>query len=386
MSKTNPIILFDANPLMVAKTGVGYYIAQMVEQLAAAHPEATFVGYYYNFLGRKAAPTSPLAANIHYRPIYHFPGPLINLLRRFRVEVPIELLTFMKADFVWYPNYMTQPSLFRTPCAATIHDLTFVDLPEYVARKNLDDLTRFVPRQLKRQAFITTVSEFSKRRMAEEFHVPLERILVTPIAPPTVSAANQSAERQVLGDLGITGKFILTLGTVEPRKNVPNMLDAFLQLPTKLQSDYTFVIAGKIGWNCETEVARLAELKAQGQNIIHLGYVSDEQRSTLYRHATLFTSASFYEGFGMPALEAMSFSTPCAISDIPVFREVAGDAALYFDQDNPVSIASAWQQILSSSPTQKRLAKAGKQRAASYDWLLIANQLYERIMSTVTTS
>jgi alpha-1,3-rhamnosyl/mannosyltransferase len=375
-----PTILFDANPLMVARTGVGYYIAQMVEQLARNHPETTFVGYYYNFLGRKAAPTHPRATNIHSRPIYHFPGPVINLLRRFGVEVPIELLVFKRSDFIWYPNYLTQPSLFKTPCAATIHDLTFVDLPDYVARKNLEDLTRFVPRQLKRQSFVTTVSEFTKQRLHEEFQVPPADVLVTPIAPPPVPVEN-SNELQLLRDLGISGKYILTLGTVEPRKNLPNMFDAYLQLPEELQREYTFVVAGKIGWNCDVEVDRLTEMKAGGKNVIHLGYVSDEQRNALYRHATLFTTASFYEGFGMPALEAMGYRIPCAISDIAVFREVASGAALYFNQDDASAIASAWQQLLTDPTLRQQLAEKGKQRADSYNWQRIANHLYGRILA-----
>jgi len=378
----SPTILFDANPLMVARTGVGYYIAQMVEQLAHNHPETKFVGYYYNFLGRKRLPNHPQSANIHYRPIYHFPGPLINTLRRFNIEVPIELLTFMRSDFIWYPNYLTQPSLFHTPCAATIHDLTFVDLPDYVARKNLADLTRFVPKQLKRQAFITTVSDFTRQRLHEEFQVPLDNILVTPIAPPPVPPKGAN-ERELLEVLGIAGKYILTLGTVEPRKNLPNMFDAYLQLPEDLQREYTFVIAGRIGWNCDTEVSRLAELRAQGKNVIHLGYVTDEQRNALYRHATLFTTASFYEGFGMPALEAMSYGIPCAMSDIPVFREVAADSALYFDQNQPASITHAWQRVLTDTPQQDQLSAAGRQRVSSYNWQQIAEHLYERILESV---
>lgn len=377
-----PTILFDANPLMVARTGVGYYIAQMVEQLAASHPETTFVGYYYNFLGRKPAPTHPTAANIRYRPIYHFPGPVINLLRRFGIEVPVELLVFKRSDFIWYPNYLTQPSLFNTPCAATIHDLTFVDLPDYVARKNLEDLTRFVPKQLKRQSFVTTVSNFSKQRLHEEFQVPLDKVLVTPIAPPPVPDEN-SGEQKLLRDLGISGKYILTLGTVEPRKNLPNMFDAYLQLPEELQREYTFVIAGKIGWNCATEVARLAELKAAGKNVIHLGYVSDEQRGALYRHATLFTTASFYEGFGMPALEAMSYQVPCAMSDIAVFREVADVAALYFNQDDAASITRTWQQLLSNPELRQQLAAKGKSQADSYNWQEVADTLYRRILEVI---
>jgi len=368
---------------MVSRTGVGYYTAQLVEHLARHHPDTQFVGYYYNFLGRKPRPSTPVGPNIRYRPIYHFPGPIINLLRRFRIEVPIELLTFIRADFVLYPNFLSQPSLFPTPNATTVHDLTFVDLPEYVAPKNLKDLTRFVPSHIQRANFVIIVSEFGKQRLHDAFGVPLDKILVTPIPPAAPYPPNSEAEQRLLKQLGIPGKYILTLGTIEPRKNLPNMIDAYLQLPEKLQKEYTFVVTGKIGWKCETEVARLAEVKAAGKNIMHLGYVSEDQRAALFRHAELFTWASYYEGFGMPILEAMSYSAPCAISDIAVFREVAQDNALYFDQENPIAIASAWQTLLTDPKAHQKYAVAGKKRADTYQWDTVAKSLYERIVATI---
>lgn len=368
---------------MVNRTGVGYYTAQLVEALAAEYPEVELVGYYYNFLGRKSRPVHPIATNIRYRPVYHFPGPIINLLRRFRIEVPIELLTFVRADFILYSNYLGQPSLFHTPYAPVIHDLTFVDMPQYVSRRNLRDLRRFIPKQIRRSNFLVTVSEFSKRRIVEEFHVGPSDILVTPIPPEIPAAASSARERHELAKLGVTGPYVLTLGTVEPRKNLLNMLNAYLQLSEELQKKYIFVVAGKIGWNCEAEIARLQQLRGEGKNIIHLGYVTDLQRTALYRNATLFTSASYYEGFGMPALEAMSYGTPVAISDIEVFREVAGHAALYFDQQNPESISAAWQKLLTDEPLRRQLAAKGKAHVEKYSWGEVAASLYQKIIDTL---
>jgi glycosyltransferase involved in cell wall biosynthesis len=385
MSRKHTTILFDANPLMGNRTGVGYYTSQLIDALAKAHPETTFVGYYYNFLGRKPRPTTPVGDNITYRPIYHFPGPIINLLRRFGIEVPIEVLTFKRSDFILYVNFLSQPSLLRTPSATVIHDLTFVDLPEYVAQKNLQDLQRFIPRQITRSRFLISVSGFGKRRINEVFKVPLGDILVTPIPPEATHLFNPDEEQRLLEKLGIEGKFILTLGTIEPRKNLLNMLDAYLQLPDEVQKEYAFVSAGQIGWNCEIEIARLAELEKQGKNIIRLGYVDDEERAALYHRATLFTWASHYEGFGMPILEAMSYGTPCAISDIPVFKEVARDAALYFDQQRPEAIKAAWLNILNDPVLHERLSTKSKQRAATYKWSDVAASLYNRFMKTLVS-
>jgi alpha-1,3-rhamnosyl/mannosyltransferase len=284
-----------------------------------------------------------------------------------------------KADFILYPNFLGLKSFFSTPSASVIHDLTFIDLPDYVARKNLQDLINFIPAQIKRSSFIITVSEFGKNRIHEVFHVPTEDILVTPIPPETPRLASLEQEHKTLMRLGIKGKFILTLGTVEPRKNLLNMLDAYLKLPEDIQREYAFVSAGKIGWNCEAEVARLEELQKAGKNIIRVGYVNDEERAALYHNAILFTWASHYEGFGMPILEAMSYGTPCAISDIPVFREVAKNAAVYFNQQQPDAITKAWLSILTNPELRTKLANTSLQLAESFHWNDVADSLFTYI-------
>jgi alpha-1,3-rhamnosyl/mannosyltransferase len=376
-------VLFDAHPLIGKKTGVGYYTDLLVRELAKQHPETEFVGYYHNFLYRKKIPPLPVASNIRYRRVAFMPGQIVNLLRRFHILLPIELLTFTRANFILYPNFFGLSSLFRTPSASVIHDLTFVDLPEYVAPKNLSDLTRFIPAQIRRSSFIITVSEFSKQRINEAFGVPLSDIVVTPIPPETPELRDAGAERSILEKLGIASKYILTLGTIEPRKNVPNMIEAYSQLPQEIQQEYTFVIAGGIGWNCKWEVALLEQVKQESRNILHTGYVTHEERSALYQGAALFTWATFYEGFGMPVLEAMSYGLPCALSDIPVLKEAAADSALYFDQTKPASIAKAWQRLLTDASLREHLADAGKKRVAKYRWDEVANSLYARIAAAV---
>jgi glycosyltransferase involved in cell wall biosynthesis len=287
MSAKRTRILFDAHPLLGQKTGVGYYTESLVRALAAKHPDdLELVGYYHNFLYRKRTPDLPAAPNIHYRRIAFMPGQIVNLLRRYHIVLPVELLTLTKADFIFYPNFLGLSSVFKTPSANVIHDLTFIDLPDYVAKKNLSDLLRFIPDNIKRSRFIVTVSDFGKNRIHEEFHISKEDILVTPIPPEEPRKFSAAAAQQTLKKLGVRGKYILTLGTVEPRKNLINMLDAYLSLPDRVQQEYAFVSAGKIGWNCEAEVARLAELQEAGKNIIRVGYVSEAERSVLYHNAT----------------------------------------------------------------------------------------------------
>lgn len=374
-------ILFDAQRLYGSKTGVEYYTSSLIQSLADAYPhDLQLIGYHS--AAKQGTVTLPSAPNIQYRRVF-VAAKVINSLRRIGLSLPVEVIARCRADFLLFPNFLGLPSLFDTARAPVIHDLTFVDLLEYVAPRNLKDLQRFVPKELQKSNFVVTVSEFSKQRISDEFAVPPEKILVTPIPPQRPIDQSDDEAQKVLGDLGVSGKYILTLGTVEPRKNLLAVLDAYLLLPEEIQSIYTFVIAGKVGWNCDKEMSRIKELVEAGKNIKHLGYVDDQQRAALYRNAALFTSASNYEGFGMPVLEAMSYGTPCAISDIPVFREVAHDAALYFDQQDPAAIASAWSKLLSDTSLQNQLAEAGRKQVSSYSWAVVAESLYDKIKAVL---
>jgi len=376
--------MFDAHALIGRKTGVGYYTSGLVSELARQYPDdIELVGYYHNFLYRKKTPNLPMAPNIRYRRIAFMPGQVVNMLRRFHIRMPIELLTLTRADFILYPNFLGLASFFKTPSASVIHDLTFVDLPQYVSGPNLYDLRRFIPAQIRRSSFLMTVSEFCRQRIHDVFHTDPHDILVTLVPPEAPQLFSQVKQKDLLKQMGITGDFFLTLSTVEPRKNVLAAIDAFLLLPDKLQKRYTLVITGMIGWNCDVEVARLKQVKDEGRNILHLGYVTEEQRAALYQTTTFYTSTSHYEGFGMTPLEAMSYSKACALSDIAVFHEIAGDGALYFDQTKPEQIAEAWQQLLADKALRVRQEKAAKQHSNTYSWSTIAHDVYGRIMQTL---
>jgi alpha-1,3-rhamnosyl/mannosyltransferase len=373
-------ILFDAQRLFGDKTGVEYYTSSLIKNLAEQYPELHITGFHSGrFTPNNSLPT---ARNIVYRRIW-LPLKAINLLRRLHVTIPIELLTIQRYDFILYPNFLGLSSLFHTPYAPVIHDLTYIDLPGYVSKRNLHDLQTFIPQQLRSASFAVTVSEFGKKRIHEALDYPLDDILVTPIPASTPQEQSRPKRDAALHDLGLTSKYFLTLSTIEPRKNILGMLDAYLLLPEKIQKEYTFVIAGKVGWNCDEELARLDFLAKQGKNIIHLGYVTDEQRVALYQGATFYTSASHYEGFGMTPLEAMSYGIPCAISDIPVFKEVAGTATLYFDQQRSEAIKNAWLKLVEDQELRRRLSGEGKQHANSYKWGDVAISLYNRVMQTL---
>jgi glycosyltransferase involved in cell wall biosynthesis len=383
MAKRRLRILFDAHPLIGKKSGVGFYTSQLIEHMAAQYAdELEFVGYYHNFLGRKPPVTEPHAPNIRYRQITLFPGQVVNALRRIHLTPPVELLTLAKADFILYPNYLGLPSVFKTPNAPVIHDLTFVDYPETMSEKNRQDLTRFVPGMIGRSSFIITVSETGKRRIEEVFNVPSKRIYVTPNPPKAPLPISDKDAGQLVQEQGVTKKYLLFLGTIEPRKNLLKLLEAYALLPVDVRHQYQLVIVGKVDWKYAETKQKIDDMQSAGYEINYLGYVDDQTRAALYKRASLFVFPPFYEGFGMPILEAMSYDTPCAISDIPVFKEVAGQAAAYF---NPLDAQDMADTITAELTRPSVTKEARQQQLRHFSWSDLCTGLYQEILKSVTS-
>lgn len=368
-------ILFDAQPLLGSKTGVGYYTLGLITNLARKYSdEFEFVGHYYNFLGRKQIKGLPAAPNIRYRSVSWIPGRAVYMLNRLGVMLPIELLTRMRADFILYPNFWGQPSLLNTPNANVIHDLSYIDVAEFVSDKNARDLTHFVPHTTKRASFVIAVSEFSKRRTSDTYHVAPDSILTT-----YIPASKPRDISTIKTKLPIKKPFILFVGTLEPRKNLVTLLDAYTKLPEKIRRSHTLVLAGKMDWKYEATAAKLKELIDTGYDVKYLGYVDEDTRALLYARADCFILPAFYEGFGMPILEALSYDTPVCASDIPVFHEIAGDYITYFDPHDPVAMAKAISDTITSGKSDKK----PQTRALIVNWDDICADVHERIIASL---
>jgi glycosyltransferase involved in cell wall biosynthesis len=380
-------IIFDATPMVVNKTGIAYYTERIVTQLATQYPDdVELVGFYYNFLGRRDASHLPTLPNLRYTGASFIPSKIVFQLRRWGIEVPIELLAMQRGDFIMYANFLSHPSLFRTPSAPVIHDLTYLDLPELVSPKLRRDLVHFVPKAIKRSAFVVTVSQFSKRGIHKAYNVLSGDILVTPIPPPTKQLFTAAKNTRLLREAGVHKPFVLFVGTIEPRKNIIGLIEAYTKLPKKLQNTYSLVLAGRIERFAGAEEEAIKNAQAAGYDVIHLGYVSDETKDCLFQSATIFAHASRYEGFGMPILEAMNYGLPCAISNIPVFKEVGGDATLYFDYAKPAEVTKALEQLLSSAALRTRYSKKALKQAASFKWETVAGNLYDMIRTHLKRS
>ena len=376
--KNKPIhLLFDASPMASnKKSGVGFYTERLLHALATKYPDdLQITAHYFNFLGRKQL-NLPSYKNVEYRRTSLFPSKILNILRRFGIELPMELFVREKGDFVLFPNFVGYPLLRKTPVGVVIHDLSYIDYPEYVQGPNRNHLLRYVPRSIKRSRLLIAVSETTKQAIQHAYEVDELKIMVTTIPVPKNPAKPVKHPK-------VSGKFILFVGTLEPRKNFAGLVQAYMLLPEKTRKEYGLVLAGGNGWFVEKELAEIRRLQDSGENIVTTGYFSDEEKAWMLQNASLFVQPSHYEGFGMPILEAMDAGAPTIVSDIPIFREVSGEASLFFNQNDPLSISKAISTVLDDMKLQAKLSKLGKAQSSKYNWDTIAEELYERISAEV---
>lgn len=385
MKKHVTKIAFDAGPMVYGNlTGVGRSTIGLIEALSSNYPnDIELVGHYFDFLGRSNRSNLPHAPNIRYRRTVLVPGKIFNMLRRLGIWVPYELFTKERADFHLFPGFIGWPSLFKTPSAPFIHDITYLQHPEYVNGPAQFDLRTIVPRTIKRADFILTNSESSRAGIIKEYPHANKPVLVEYIPPVAALKIGKTDSKNRIRKLGITKPYYLFLGTLEPRKNLTSLVDAFSLLPEGMRNTYSLVISGGKGWKDEEILKKIDHLKATGGSVIQTGYVSDEDRAALFMNATTYIMPSHYEGFGMQLLEGMSYQTPMIVSDIPVLREVGQKASLYCSTDAQ-SIARAIANLTDDKILQEKLKKEGAKRLRDFSWEHVAVDVYKQINLTIS--
>ncbi len=369
-------ILFDANPLTDnQKSGVGYYTKGLIEALASTYPEnIKLVGHYFNFLGKKDVSDLPNADNIQYKVSTFIHPKILSLLRKVHLQIPYDFLIKTKGDFALFTNFVCLPTIFPVKKGIVVHDVCFKERPEFVQQKNRRFLQYFVPVALRKSDVVFTISEATKNAIVSNYNVQPSKIHITPI--PLVES---TTDNKVSDVLSIKGSYFLFVGTLEPRKNFMSLVNAYVALPSNIKSQYSLVLAGKPGWNVETEMKTIKELQQKGEDIILTGYISDAEKEYLYKNASLFVAPSFYEGFGMPIVEAFHARVPVLANDIPVFREVGGNAAAYVDTADVEKLKEAMIRIITSQPERGRMVSLGTSFLKNYKWEDVAKTVYSEI-------
>jgi glycosyltransferase involved in cell wall biosynthesis len=270
---------------------------------------------------------------------------------------------------VWFSTAHAVPLASPVPVVLSVQDLFTFSHPRFYTWKHRLVIGWALRRALRQADGLVAISLHTRAELASRFDIDERAVAVTPlglgrqvapIAPESVSVADLRA-------LGVGGgDYLLTLSTVEPRKNLERLFEAFALVAAQPERlDLRLVVAGRRGWKTAPIYRRPREL-GLGDRIDFVGYIPDEDLPKLFARCRAFVLPSVIEGFGLPLLEAMAFGVPVAASDTGSLVEVGGDVPFYFDPEDSVAMAAAIELALAAE--RARLAEAGRARAAEFSW------------------
>jgi glycosyltransferase involved in cell wall biosynthesis len=376
-------LLIEASPLeQDSPSGVNYFTQWLAKSLEKKTDSVFHIDYFFlNFLRRKPL-KSPLLRRARpegrVQQIALMPQRVYAKLVAAAIAPPLLL---RKSNWVLYPNFYIWPSIRRTKKAVIIHDIAYLVHPEYVEDKNRAFLEKVVARSIRQADLIISNSEFTTNELVEKAGAPRQKIVTIsiPVDKSQFEPSKQKGRAFLEANYGISKRYILSLGNLEPRKDLATIINAYCLLPKRYRDGYSLVLAGKWGWKTEALRELIAAKQAAGFDIILTGRVSDDIRATLYRHASVYAIASFYEGFGMPLLEALHCGIPTVSVDIPVLREVGDESCLWSRRD-PVEFSRQLTRLMADKGLSHRLSHAGKKRSEQFSWDNVAETIKQRLL------
>jgi len=283
-----------------------------------------------------------------------------------QLAVPF-LLQRLKPDVAHFTNSIA-PLFCPTPSVVTVHDMSLELFPSYHPWRRV--LTRPLIRAVARKArAIITVSHSAKKNIGEILGIEDARIHVVheAAAPPFRPVCDSVPLRRIAAYHSLPSSFVLSVGTLEPRKNLPRLIQAYSGLPEELQGRFPLVLAGTFGWGYR-EIRRLVAKVGLESRIHLLGYVPYQHLPVIYSLASVFVYPSLHEGFGLPVVEAMSCGAPCLISHASSLREVGGESVEYVDPGKIDSIREGLEGLLDNPDRRVELARKGVTRAGTFSW------------------
>ncbi|MBZ0306990.1 MAG: glycosyltransferase family 4 protein [Anaerolineae bacterium] len=342
--------------------GIAEYMRQLSGALAAL-PSTCEFHLLHNFRSHETLVPQFKRGNI-FTPCHH----------RFEsLTLGMELLP-RRFDLLHSPDFIP-PRFGAKRYVITVHDLAFLLYANIQTADSLRYYAGQIQRAVRQADHIIAVSYTTKNDIVQLLDVPVEKITVIwEGIHPSFQVSNSSL---------LPAPYLLFVGTIEPRKNIPNLLRGYAILKSRQKSVPKLVLAGQQGWLSEASFAAIETLELQSE-VIWLDSVPFEQLPALYNGATMLVYPSLYEGFGFPPLEAMACGTPVITSDRGALREIAGEAALYVDPEEPESIAEAMQRLLLDETLTQEMRIKGLEHVRQFTWEQTARQtlaVYEKVLT-----
>jgi glycosyltransferase involved in cell wall biosynthesis len=350
-----PRVAVDLTSLLTAQTGVGVFALETTRRLAARDDMAlTAFAVTWRGRGRLSSAVPPNVAVAERRMAAR---PLRALWKR--ADHPRVDLWIGRHEVVWGPNYVVPPT--RAASVVSVHDLTTVHFPQLATADTLT-YPRLIQRALDRGAWVQTSSSFVRSEVIDHFRADPDRVVSIPLGVRPVAPGDaRTGQRLAGGD-----RYVLAVGTVEPRKDLPTLVRAF-NLVGDGDSDVRLVLAGQDGWGAEA-----LDLAIRGsrhrERIVRLGWVSDQDREALLRGASVYAYPSIYEGFGLPPLEAMSADVPVVTTATGSLPEVVGSGADLVPVGDAEALAASVARLLADDEHRRELVARGREAVAAHSW------------------
>ncbi len=303
---------------------------------------------------------------------------LAALWHRARVPLPVE--TFIgRVDAFYSPDFLLPPT-WAPRALVTVHDLSYVRLPECfpaVLKRYLDNA---VPRALERADLVLADAESTRDDLVGVYHLAPDtiKVLYSGVDARFCAHIDEATRARVMEKYRLDQPYLLSVGTIQPRKNYVRLIRAFARLDPHPEAPLILVIAGGEGWMYEETYRVVEELCLEGR-VRFLGFASDDDLPALYSMATLFVYPSLYEGFGLPVAEAMACGAPVVCSNTSSLPEVGGSTVLYFDPCNVDDMANVIGHALNESAVRNKLQSQGRERVKQFTWERAAQGLLESL-------
>ncbi len=355
----------DAHAIGCHLTGNEVYVRSLLDAFAAVDDNSEFIAYVATAEASRAIPRRFTARRVSRNPFLRLGRDLPLQLRRDRPDL----------IHVQY----TAPLACPSPIVVSVHDVSFLEHPGYFPAPRALQLRLTVARTVARAARIVTVSEFSRRAISRAYGLDEGDITVVPNAAAGAfrPLPHPAAAAWIWRRFGIAPPFVLNVGDLQVRKNQAGLVRAFAEMVRAFpQLAHHLVLAGKEGWSGDA-VRRAARESGVAHRIHFLGFVSDEELLHLYNACEFFVFPSFYEGFGLPVIEAMACGRPVACSNGSAVSEVADGAAILFDPHSTTEMTRAMLDLALDTQLRLRMGRLGLQRSAHFSWRRAAEKTLE---------
>ncbi|MBN1939306.1 MAG: glycosyltransferase family 4 protein [Candidatus Aminicenantes bacterium] len=365
---------FDVRPFLKQETGVGVFFKNLLFELAALDRENEYCLFSASWKDRFPKENIPPFERMCFVD-KKWPVRLVNASWDRFNRPRLDRVFDRRLDLAHSPTPLRLPASGKA--IVTVCDLFFLEEPDKADREARKRFLHRVEESLRTADGIVTISEYSAGEIKKRFRLDPAKVKVTHLGTSIPSSAGPSVAEieAVRRKLDLPGGFLLFVGALEPRKNIPVLIES-LAIIRAGRGPIPLVLAGRSGGDGET-VARTVERFGLQADVRRPGYLSDLEIRALYRSASALVFPSLAEGFGLPLLEAMASGLPAAVSAAAALPEIGGDAALYFEPGDPEDIARTIRRLLDDETLQADLRRKGRERAARFTWGRTAHEMLD---------